>query len=42
MKAYIDAPYTSKSVTQSNPHHGEIKDISYINFLDSIEGGNNT
>jgi len=37
MKAYIAAPYTSKSVTQSNPHHGEIKDISYINFLDSIE-----
>ena len=37
MKAYIAAPYTSKSTTQSNPHHGEIKDTSYINFLDSIE-----
>ena len=37
MKAYIAAPYTSKSVTQSNPHHGKITDASYINFLDSIE-----
>lgn len=37
MKAYIAAPYTSKSVTQSNLHRGEIRDVSYINFLDSIE-----
>ncbi|MBI1978563.1 MAG: hypothetical protein HYS62_00705 [Candidatus Aenigmarchaeota archaeon] len=37
MKAYIAAPYTSKSSTQSSAHHGEITDISYINFLDSIE-----
>lgn len=36
-KAYIAAPYTSKSVTQNNGQHGEIKDTSYINFLDSIE-----
>ena len=37
MKVYIAAPYTSKSTTTSNPHRGEIKDTSYINFLDSIE-----
>ena len=37
MRAYIAAPYTSKSVTQSNPHRGEIKDTAYINFLDAIE-----
>jgi len=37
MKAYIAAPYTSKSSTQGNPHHGKITDTSYINFLDSIE-----
>lgn len=37
MKAYIAAPYTSKSTTQVNPHYGEISDNSYINFLESIE-----
>ncbi|MBI2547475.1 MAG: hypothetical protein HYW23_03450 [Candidatus Aenigmarchaeota archaeon] len=37
MKVYISAPYTNKSVQQSNSIHGEIKDASYINFLDSIE-----
>lgn len=37
MKAYIAAPYTSKSATDGNLSHGEIKDLSYINFLDSIE-----
>lgn len=37
MKVYIAAPYTSKSVTRGNPHHGEIKDQAYINFLESIE-----
>ena len=36
MKVYIAAPYTSKSI-QNSPHHGEIKDTAYINFLDSIE-----
>ena len=37
MKAYIAAPYTSKSTITSNAHHGRITDASYINFLDSIE-----
>lgn len=37
MKAYIAAPYTSKSVTQNNLSHGKITDSSYLNFLDSIE-----
>ncbi|MBI2005390.1 MAG: hypothetical protein HYS80_01360 [Candidatus Aenigmarchaeota archaeon] len=37
MKAYIAAPYTSKSVTSGDPHYGEINDNSYINFLESIE-----
>ena len=36
MKAYISAPYTTKSV-QSSKNYGEIKDTAYINFLDSIE-----
>ncbi len=37
MKAYISAPFTSKSIAQSNPHRGEINDTSYMNFLDLIE-----
>ncbi len=36
MRVYIAAPYTSKS-TPTNYHRSEIKDASYINFLDSIE-----
>lgn len=39
MKAYIAAPYTSKSSAPNNSHsaHGQIIDTSYINFLDMIE-----
>lgn len=36
MKAYIAAPYTSKSIKE-HQHHGEIRDLSYMNFLEAIE-----
>lgn len=36
-KAYIAAPFTEKSVFRSPKVYGEIKDISYKNFLDIIE-----
>lgn len=36
-KAYIAAPYTSKIIRIKNPPHDEIRDISYINFLEVIE-----
>lgn len=39
MKAYIAAPYTSKSLMPNNSSavHGKITDTSYMNFLDMIE-----
>jgi hypothetical protein len=36
-KAYISAPYTSKSVTQSKKQIRVIKDESYKNFLEAID-----
>lgn len=36
-KAYITAPYTGKSVFKSPKVYGEIKDPSFINFLESID-----
>lgn len=38
MKAYITAPFTEKSFTKDKTHvYGEIKDMSFRNFLESIE-----
>lgn len=37
-KAYITAPFTEKSVITGKTHvYGEIKDISFKNFLESID-----
>jgi len=37
-KAYIAAPYTDKSITKNKSQvYGEIKDSSYINFLDVLD-----
>lgn len=38
MKAYIAAPFTEKSIIKGKGHvYGEIKETSFINFLNSIE-----
>lgn len=38
MKAYITAPFTEKSVIKNKEHvYGEIKEQSFMNFLDAIE-----
>lgn len=39
MKAYVTAPYTEKSIVKGKEHaYGEIKEQSFKNFLDAIEG----
>lgn len=37
MKAYITAPFTEKSVIKGDHVYGEIKEQSFMNFLDTIE-----
>ena len=37
MRAYIAAPYTKKTSNENSPHYGEVTDMSYINFLNSVE-----
>ena len=37
VKAYITAPYTSKSIGTTENSYGQITDLAYKNFLESID-----